>query len=259
MVNPPNSNCRTLEAAPPRSRSRPTGRVWFTEGGGNRIGRMNPDGTGLKEFDLPHPGSQPRIIALGADKNMWFSEHLGNRMGRITPVRRNRRVRYPHARRPSPAPSRWAATAISGSASSKAARSAASRPTGMITEFPIPTPDSGPRALSAGPDGNVWFSEFNTAKIGRITPQGKITEFTLAPPRYRPWRHHLRRRRQPLVPGTRWPHGHSRGGWQSRGPHHSCGSDHRIRRSRLHTADPSTSPSVPIRTSGSPAAICSAA
>ena len=25
---------------------------------------MEPDGTGLREFDLPHPGSQPRIIAL---------------------------------------------------------------------------------------------------------------------------------------------------------------------------------------------------
>src|SRR5271170_5169726 len=64
----------------------PDGSVWFTEGAGNRIGKMEPDGSGLKEFDLLHPGSQPRIIALGADKNMWFSEHLGNRIGRITPT-----------------------------------------------------------------------------------------------------------------------------------------------------------------------------
>jgi virginiamycin B lyase len=52
-------------------------------------------------------------------------------------------------------------------------------PPGVITEFQIPTPDSGPRALAAGPDGNVWFSEFNAGKIGRITPDGKITEFAL--------------------------------------------------------------------------------
>jgi virginiamycin B lyase len=52
----------------------------------------------------------------------------------------------------------------------------------VITEFQIPTPDSGPRALAAGPDGNVWFSEFNASKIGRITPDGKITEFTLPRP-----------------------------------------------------------------------------
>ena len=63
----------------------PDGAVWFTESSGNRIGRMNPDGSGLREFPLPHPDSGPRIIALGSDGNMWFSEHTGNRMGRITP------------------------------------------------------------------------------------------------------------------------------------------------------------------------------
>ena len=51
-----------------------------------------------------------------------------------------------------------------------------------MTEFPIPTPDSGPRAVAAGPDGNVWFSEFNAGKIGRITPSGQITEFELPRP-----------------------------------------------------------------------------
>ena len=61
------------------------GTLWFTESAGNRIGRMNPDGTGLQEFSLPNPNSSPRIIALGSDGNMWFSEHTGNRMGRITP------------------------------------------------------------------------------------------------------------------------------------------------------------------------------
>jgi virginiamycin B lyase len=64
----------------------PDGNLWFTEGSGNRIGRMAPDGTGIKEFDLPNPGSQPRIIAVGSDKNLWFTEHLGNRIGRITPA-----------------------------------------------------------------------------------------------------------------------------------------------------------------------------
>ena len=29
-------------------------------------------------------------------------------------------------------------------------------PQGVITEFALPTPDSGPRALAAGPDGNIW-------------------------------------------------------------------------------------------------------
>src|SRR5688572_9578665 len=63
----------------PNSGSGPTtvalaqdGTVWFTESAGNRIGRMNPDGSGLREFPLPNANSAPRIIALGADGNMWF-------------------------------------------------------------------------------------------------------------------------------------------------------------------------------------------
>ncbi len=34
-----------------------------------------------------------------------------------------------------------------------------------------------PTALRSGPDGNVWFSETDAGQIGRITPQGEITEF----------------------------------------------------------------------------------
>jgi virginiamycin B lyase len=48
--------------------------------------------------------------------------------------------------------------------------------------FEIPTRDSGPRALAAGPDGNIWFSEFKAGRIGRITPGGAITEFPMPRP-----------------------------------------------------------------------------
>jgi virginiamycin B lyase len=59
-------------------------------------------------------------------------------------------------------------------------------PEGVVTEFDIPTPDSGPRALAAGPDGNIWFSEFKAGKIGRITMQGEVTEFELPNPQTGP-------------------------------------------------------------------------
>ena len=32
--------------------------------------------------------------------------------------------------------------------------------------------------ITAGPDGNLWFAGFNDDKIGRITPQGVVTEFS---------------------------------------------------------------------------------
>jgi virginiamycin B lyase len=48
-----------------------------------------------------------------------------------------------------------------------------------INEFPLPTPNSAPNQIHAGPDGNVWFMENNRATRGRITPAGQITEVPL--------------------------------------------------------------------------------
>ena len=48
-----------------------------------------------------------------------------------------------------------------------------------IDEFAIPTPASRPTCITAGPDGNLWFAESAARKIGRITPEGVITEFTV--------------------------------------------------------------------------------
>ena len=48
---------------------------------------------------------------------------------------------------------------------------------GAVTEFPVPTANSGPAEIITGPDGNLWFTERNTTNLGRITPAGVITEF----------------------------------------------------------------------------------
>jgi len=44
------------------------------------------------------------------------------------------------------------------------------------TKFTIPTSGSVPTAITAGSDGNLWFTESGGGKIGRITPAGTITE-----------------------------------------------------------------------------------
>src|SRR5688572_14768365 len=51
-----------------------------------------------------------------------------------------------------------------------------------ITEFPLPAATSSALWITSGPDGNLWFTEFFGAKIGRITPLGVITEFPLPTP-----------------------------------------------------------------------------
>src|SRR5205823_3385892 len=47
-----------------------------------------------------------------------------------------------------------------------------------ITEFPIPTLDAGAERITAGPDGNLWFTEHGANQIGEINPAtDAITEF----------------------------------------------------------------------------------
>jgi streptogramin lyase len=50
-----------------------------------------------------------------------------------------------------------------------------------ITEYNLPTRNGDPLGITAGPDGNLWFTEeqYGANKIGRITPAGVVTEFQL--------------------------------------------------------------------------------
>jgi virginiamycin B lyase len=56
----------------------------------------------------------------------------------------------------------------------------------QATEFPVPTPDSQPTAITAGPDGALWFTESVGNKIGRITTSGAVTEFPVPTPNSQP-------------------------------------------------------------------------
>jgi streptogramin lyase len=67
---------------------------------------------------------------------------------------------------------------------------------GLINEFPVPLPQSGPPSypnnlsgllrIAAGPDGNLWFTEYLVGKIGRLTPSGTLTEYPLPFPNSQP-------------------------------------------------------------------------
>src|SRR5439155_26521745 len=36
-----------------------------------------------------------------------------------------------------------------------------------------------PNFITAGPDGNMWFTEFVGGNVGRVTPSGTVTQFPL--------------------------------------------------------------------------------
>jgi streptogramin lyase len=46
-----------------------------------------------------------------------------------------------------------------------------------VTEFPVLTAASGPQGIAVGADANLWFTEFGSNQVGRITTAGVVTEF----------------------------------------------------------------------------------
>lgn len=64
-----------------------------------------------------------------------------------------------------------------GPLNARAAAHSIQTATGTITEFTVPTSASTPNGIAAGADGNIWFTEYTSNTIGRITPSGTITEF----------------------------------------------------------------------------------
>ena len=59
---------------------------------------------------------------------------------------------------------------------------AAAPPIGTVTEFPAPTTSSQNSDMVVGPDGNLWFTNFQTEKVVRLTPDGTTTEFAVPTP-----------------------------------------------------------------------------
>src|SRR5262245_6193980 len=51
-----------------------------------------------------------------------------------------------------------------------------------LNTFACPTAGSAPSGIVDGPDGNLWFTEANADKIGRITSSGVVTEFAIPTP-----------------------------------------------------------------------------
>ena len=118
----------------------PDGSVWVSIVGG--VGIISPAGA-TSRLGLPY--GTPGGIAAGPDGNMWFTVPSNSTFpGAILPGNRIGRIN-PNTR--------------------------------GVVDFPVPTDDSDPFGIVAGPDGNLWFTEVSVNQIGRITPEGVVNEF----------------------------------------------------------------------------------
>ena len=50
---------------------------------------------------------------------------------------------------------------------------------GVLTAYSTPTGNSAPQGITVGPDGNLWFTEVDGNNIGKVTTAGVFTEYPL--------------------------------------------------------------------------------
>jgi virginiamycin B lyase len=178
--------------------------MWFTELAGNMIGRITSAGH-VKEFPIPTHNSRPiEIVAEpGGGQAMWFTEEAGNKVGRIGmdgtitefPVPKTQDnfilaglafdnagnlwvqqyidVNNPNAENGKlPVGSDYiikidkSILAAKASDISKVA----------FTFYKLPTRQTVMHRIIQGPDGNMWFTEMMSDKVGRL-----IGELTASP------------------------------------------------------------------------------
>ena len=47
-----------------------------------------------------------------------------------------------------------------------------------VKTFPLFKADSQPIGIALGPDGNMWFTEYQGSRVGRVTPDGKVDDWS---------------------------------------------------------------------------------
>ena len=163
----------------------PDGNLWIIGSEGPFVAsrqvlvRMTLDGTATPVLTQTSSGaSAPTSIILGPDGNLWLADYGYQQVVRVSLDPPTRTI-FPFS-----GASRLA-SGPDGNVWITTSRNLVARmaPDGRVTELGMPTSNSDPSAIAAGPDGNLWFTEPRSQLIGRITPAGVVTEFSIGPAR----------------------------------------------------------------------------
>ena len=179
---------RSIHSAVPA----PDGSVWFTEQGGNRLGRWDPKTEKIAEYkDAYLPGREG--VTRGGDKHTLRVDTQGRVWATGRPLTMfDPKVGKYHRFDEVPSAygltldkdgNLWFAEYVEkgqiGKVDAKSLK---------VTKWKIPTADGRPRRIQIDPEGVVWFAEFKSGKIGRFDPKTEtMKEFTLPGPEATPY------------------------------------------------------------------------
>ena len=168
----------------------PVPMLWATLFNTGRIARIQPvsfggdgpngtDGALIDEYILPTGGAGPEGITPGPDGNIWFTEFGPDKVGRLIPPASSApgaqpvaidEFNLPAGSNPvgiaaGPDGNMWVGLSGPGSDGSVVRMNTSGQITGT---FPTPSFQQ-PFMITPAADGNLWFSSFNGAAVGRMT------------------------------------------------------------------------------------------
>jgi virginiamycin B lyase len=165
------------------------GNVWFTGFTGNHVGFQGLTSGVSGETTVPTANSHPFGIAPAPDLNLYFTENAVDQLGRI-PMLFGAITEVPLATGSAPeqivrgpasettcggGPCMW----FTEFGTSRVARlNPAGWPAPTIDEFPTLTATSNPVGITAGKDGGLWVTESGLDKIGRVSVNGTVSEYS---------------------------------------------------------------------------------
>jgi virginiamycin B lyase len=142
------SNSRPIAIVP-----EPGGKaMWFTEEAGNKVGRINTDGK-IEIVEYSVPRSQENVLLAGLsfddENNLWVQQYVNHNVptlgGTDYLVKIDKAILTANP------------SDINGV---------------PFTFYPVPSENTMMHRIIRGPDGNMWFTEMNTDKVGRLTLVG---------------------------------------------------------------------------------------
>jgi virginiamycin B lyase len=156
----------------------PDGAMWYTNQFGNRIGRIDRNGSILDPRSGPGV-DHPYDITGGPDNEIWFTNAGGNSIGRFDSKNfkffTGEGISEPHGITTGPDGALWFTNMRNDSIGRVTTD-------GKVTTYRSDGNIGDPEDIVTGPDGALWFSIMDYPQIGRITPKGAMTFFPLPHP-----------------------------------------------------------------------------
>jgi len=153
--------------------SGPEHRLWFIEPGGDMIGSITTAGV-ISDCALSETGGSPSSLALGVGDSLWITQSDADAIVEMTPDG----LLHPYqlAAHTHPGCITRGADGAMWFIASGLGTIGRIAGDGTVRYFPLRGISGVPDGLVAGPDGQLWFPEYQTNRIGQLGMHGQVSE-----------------------------------------------------------------------------------